>query len=215
MEKSGQVYRNITEKYKIPVRAIIDRKILLNKLFEPLTTVLQNSSNTELDWNTITNITRNIIDSKPYLQEAFEIIKKNPNASMAKTEALSLLAHKTILKNNFNRAKFRNDLFIIGRYFYNALENNRLNVFDFLIMDQNDLLKISSIFSLHPLLSGAIFESFFDIDGNFKNSFNNVLLQLSLELDKDRNSMGYEFIRECLKLHRFDLNSEIASIFNL
>ncbi len=205
----------IAEKYKIPVRALIQHKIELKNLFEPLTTILQNSSYTELDWNTIINTTRNIIDSKPYLHEAFETITKIPNASVAKTKALSLLAHKTMLKNNFNRAKFRNDLFIIGRYFYNALENNRLNVYDFLILDKNDLLKISSIFSLHPLLSGAIFESFFDNEGNFKNTFNNILLQLSFELGKDRNSKGYEFIRDCLKLHRFDLNADIASIFNL
>ena len=56
---------------------------------------------------------------------------------------------------------------------------------------------------------------FFDNDGNFKNTFNEFQLKLSQEMNKHPNSKGYEFIRDCLTLFRYNLDSHIASIFNL
>ena len=200
----------IIKEYKIPPRAIFERRIKLKKLFEPLTSILQINSNNKLDWTTIISTTSNIINSKSFLQKALNIVKKNPNSEAIKKTALLLLP-----QNSSFRAVLKNDLFIIGRVFFNILENNKLSVNDFTSYEKNDLLTISSIWSLHPLLCGAIFEGFFDNDGYFKKTFNNTLFKLSIELGKDRNSKGYEFIRDCLKSFRFDLNSEIASIFNL
>ncbi len=200
----------IIKKYKIPPRAIFERRIKLKKLFEPLTSILQINSNNKLDWTTIISTTSNIINSKSFLQKALNIVKKNPNSEAIKKTALLLLP-----QNSSFRAVLKNDLFIIGRVFYNILENNKLSVNDFTSYEKNDLLTISSIWSLHPLLCGAIFEGFFDNDGYFKKTFNNTLFKLSIELGKDRNSKGYEFIRDCLKPFRFDLSTEIVSIFNL
>ena len=199
----------IIDKYKIPLRAIFARRIKLKNLFDPLTTILQTDSNIELDWYKIIMAVHNIIYSKPYLRDALEIIQKNSDSSMARKKA------SLTLSNNFNRTTLKNDLFIIGRYFYNAIEYKHLSIDFFLSFEKNDLLKISSIFSLHPLLCGATFESFFDNDGNFKNTFNDFQFQLSRELNKNRNSEGYELIRDCLALFRYELDSQTASIFNL
>ena len=212
-EKDKSYVKNlleIAEKYRIPPRAIFERKIKLKKMFEPLITILCDNSDIDFGWTQIMLITHDIVNSKSFLQKSLKIIKKDSNPSNAKKAALLLLP-----KNSF-RAVFRNDLFILGRFFYNAIEKKQLHVDDFISFEKNDLLKISTLWSLHPLLSGAIFEGFFDKDNNLKNdTAKDYLDRLIHELSKDPNTEGYEFIRDCLKPFYFKLNSYIVSTFNL
>ena len=201
---------NITEKYNLPPRVIFERRIKSVRLFEHLVAALQYDSQNALNWNMINHIIRDIIHHGTHLQVALDIIKNHPDSSEAKRNALVALS-----PNGLNRAAFGNDLFIVGRYFYNAMEKRGIEVSEFCSFEDNDLLKISSIFPLHPLLCGAVFEGYFDNGGNLKNSSSDVLFRLSCEIGNDRNSKGYEFIRECLAPFRYDLRSDIASIFNL
>ena len=206
---------NITEKYNLPPRVIFERRIKSANLFEPLVTALQYDPQNALNWNMVILYVHDIISHRARLQETLEVIKDHPASSEAKREALMVLN-----PNGLNRAAFGNDLFIVGRYFYNAMEKGKIEISKFCSFEDNDLLKISSIFPMHPLLCGAVFEGYFDNDGNLKkgglgHSFSDVLFRLSCEIGNDRNSKGYEFIRECLAIYRYDLNSDIASIFNL
>lgn len=201
---------DITEKYGLPPRAIFERRVKSSVLFGPLVEVLQYGSPNELNWNTIIHIICDIVDRKPRLREVIELIKNNPDSSEVKRNASFVLT-----RNNLDRVAFRNDLFIIGRFFYDAMEKGKIGVPEFCSFEDNDLLKISSIFLFHPLLCGAVFEGYFDNGGNLKHSFNDVLYKLSCEIVKDRNSTGYEFIRDCLALFRYDLDPNVTSIFNL
>lgn len=206
IEKSNiKIIFEIAEKYKIPSRAIFDRRIKLKSLFNPLISILQNNSNNTLDWDTISLTTRDIINSVPSLKIALEIITNHPYPDMNKRTAL--------LQINLPKATLRNDLFILGRYFYDNLKSSKIDISKFLSFEFNDLLKISSLFLLQPLVCGTIFEGFFDNTGDYKDEYNPILIQLSKYLDP--NSKGYEFIRDCLKPFRSHLKSDIASIFNL
>ena len=210
VERSNmKVLIDIAEKHKIPIRAIMAPEIRLKRTFEPLIALFQSNSDSEFNLLNITIATKKIIDRRPYLKQILEIIEKNPDLEVAKMQANLLFPH------NVNKAVFKNDLFIFGRYFYIAMEKKRLSVNSFLSLEKNDLLKISSIFPLHPLLCGAVFEGFFDNDGNLKRSSNNVLLLLSNEIQKDRNSEGYEFIRDCLAEFRSKLDLDVLLSFNL
>ena len=206
IERSNlKILLDIAEIHKIPSRAIFDSKIRLRKLFNPITSILQNDSNIKLDWDTISLTTRDIINSVPSLKVALEIITNHPYYDMNKREAL--------LQIKLPKATLRNDLFILGRYFYENLKRFKIDISKFLSFESNDLLKISSIFPLHPLVCGAVFEGFFDKTCNYKDDYNPILIQLSKYLNP--NSKGYEFIRDCLKPFRSHLKSDIASIFNL
>lgn len=201
---------NISEKYKLPPRVIFERRIKSANLFERLITTLQYGTPNASSWNAIIHIIRDIVNQKARLQGVLDVIKNHPDSSEAKREALVLLN-----PNGLNRAAFGNDLFVVGRYFYGAMEKKIIDVSEFSSFEDNDLLKISSIYPLHPLLCGAVFEGFFDNGGNLKNYYSDVLFLLSCEIGNDRNSKGYEFIRECLAPFRYELKSDIATIFNL
>ena len=210
IEKSNmKVLIDIAEKHKIPLRAVIDRKIRLKSTFEQLIALLQINSNTELDLVKIKFAINDVIDSRPYLKSILETIRHNPESKSARMQAYSLFP------GSFNKSVFKNDLFVLGRYFYIAMDKNRFSVNFFLDHWNNDLLNISSVFPLHPLLCGAVFEGFFDNDGNVKRSFSDVLFPLLHEIQRDRNSEGYEFIRDCLVPFRFKMSANIASLFNL
>ena len=210
VEKSNmKVLIDVAEKHKMPLRAIMAREIKLKKTFERLIDLLQIDSDSKFDLFDINSATEKIIDVRPSLKQIFKIIQDNPDSKVARMRAYSLFPA------NFYRATFKNDLFILGRYFYIAMRKNRFYVNSFLDYRKNDLLKISCIFPLHPLLCGAVFEGFFGNDGNLSFSFNHILYTLSHEIKNDRNSEGYEFIRDCLAAFRSKLDLNVASIFNL
>ena len=111
-------------------------------------------------------------------------------------------ATKSIINVNFNRIV--NDLFVIGRHLYKTIENGSININDFL--SNNALTNYSKSFKLNPVLCGIIFEAYFNNNGNLKLSTLKLQFdQIIKELEKNYNSYGLSFIRECLSLFKNQL----------
>ena len=91
-----------------------------------------------------------------------------------------------------------NDMFIIGRYFYKAMDRGAYDVSAFLSFWSNHYLRHDSDY----LLIGAVFESYFD-RGRLKTSQKKMHFDdLIKTLEQSRYERGIRFIRESLMLYK-------------
>ena len=94
-----------------------------------------------------------------------------------------------------------NDLFIFGRYFYDAMENGKINVDEFFSEKNQILLNYSKNFPFNPILCGLVFEAYFDRKGKLKKESKKLFFdQLIEHMELYKDSQCFNFIKECLKL---------------
>ncbi len=104
--------------------------------------------------------------------------------------------------NNFDYTINENNLFILGRYFYNAIESGNILIKDYLD-SKNILLYYSKHSSLDSFLCGTIFEAYFDYEGNLKKITNKLYFdQLLNYFENKANSSGVQFIQSCINLFK-------------
>ena len=136
--------------------------------------------------------------SDSYFKEIIAHLQKDFNIHW---EKIKNSAQKISHYISFNNQKMINNLFVLGRYFYDAMENGKIYVDDFFSEKNTTLLNFSKKFQLNPILCGLIFEAYFDQKGKLKSESKKLFFdQLVEHLEFYKGSKSLDFIKECLKL---------------
>lgn len=103
-------------------------------------------------------------------------------------------------KGNFDPI---NNLFVLGRYFYGAIERGTVRIKDYLSKEKNILLYYSKHSSFDSFLCGTVFGLYFDYEGNLiSKSVKNESIELVDYFNSFANIDARRFIEKCVTLSK-------------
>ncbi|MBQ7079827.1 MAG: hypothetical protein IJM92_09240 [Fibrobacter sp.] len=181
----NSIKNNITNKLEDNLIALIEQKNIYH--IHDIASKYGINQNAITDYNYRGSYFENIINQ---LQNDFHF-----NWEILKTTTLQLS------KSRFYSPQIINNLFILGRYFYDAMENGKIYINDFFSEKNSTLLNLSKRYSLNPILCGLVFEAYFNQKGILKKDSKKMFFdELIEQLEFYKGSKCLNFISECLKL---------------
>ena len=137
-----------------------------------------------------------ITDYRSYPCVFKEIVNELQNNNVINWTKINESVMSIFRTSNFDPV---NNLFVLGRHFSNAMERGIIGV-NVMLSKENILLYYSKHSSFDAFLSGAIFEAYFDNEGNLKTKLIGLKkMQLLDYFKKFANADAHRFINECLE----------------
>ena len=116
-------------------------------------------------------------------------------------DKLDQFTQKTLNSIIIIPSRMLNSLFILGRYFYKAMENGKIHVDDIFSEKNKILMSYSNKYPLNPILCGLVFEAYFDQNGKLKKEEKKSFFdQLIKHFESFKNTKCHNFIRKCLEI---------------